>query len=554
LRELSSAGPRCATRPASARGLRRATGLVLPAALCIAASLSVPVAADEATAGPQFHLAELVVEGNTVLMDEELRGVLSRHLGPQRTPADVERARQALQDAYHQRGFQSVSVAIAAESRRTVLDGTVILAVTEGRLRSVTVSGTEYSSPLRLRQQMPALVEGAVPNFRDVQAQLAQLQGRDRQVAPNVNLHEPTGGLDIDLAVSETRPLHGLVELNNRYSNNTTELRSMVMLSWDNAAQRGDSLSLMWQTSPLEPAEGTVLFGSYQTRLPQPGTSLQFTALDTQSDVAAVGGVNVVGSGRTAGVKWSLARGAGDGGQWRFSAGAEFKEFNNRILAGGAATDSPLTYAPLTLALSRADENENVTREWSATALFALPGIGSDSFEIGEQNRFGASRQMHWLRLAGSVAQTLDSGAQWRVAASAQATDKSLVSNEQMSAGGMDSVRGYLEAEASGDIGAIVGIEWHSPVLMRAAQDAPEQPWFSAAHAYAFLDLAALELVGHVTAGQADRSELASLGVGLRSDIGRHGHAVLELANPLADGSSTEKNDPRLLFRLWATF
>lgn len=534
----------------------RATGLALPAALCIAAALPVPAAAAEAPAGPQFHLAELVVEGNTVLTDEELRGVLARHLGPHRTPADVERARQALQDAYHQRGFQSVSVAIAAESRRTVLDGTVILSVTEGRLRSVTVSGTEYSSPLRLREQMPSLVAGAVPNFRDVQAQLAQLQTRDRQVAPNVNLHERTGSLDIDLAVSETRPLHGLVELNNRYSNNTTELRSMAMLSWDNAAQRGDSLSLMWQTSPLEPAEGTVLFASYLTRLPQPGTSLQFTALDTQSDVAAVGGVNVVGSGRTAGVKWALARGAGDGdgAEWRFSAGAEFKEFNNRILVSGAATDSPLNYAPLTLSLSHADEDEDTSREWSVTTLFALPGIGSDSFEIGEQNRFGASRQLHWLRLGGSVTQRLDSGAQWRFSASAQATDRPLVSNEQLSAGGMDSVRGYLEAEASGDIGAIAGIEWHSPALTREAQDTPELPWFSAVHAYAFLDLAALEQVGRVTAGQDDRAELAALGLGVRTDIGRHGHAVIELANPLIDGSSTEKNDPRLLFRLWATF
>lgn len=521
--------------------------------LCILAGLPVPASA-EAEAGPRFYLAELVVEGNSLLSDEEVRVLLARHLGPQRTPADVERARQALQDAYHQRGFQSVSVAIAAESRRTVLDGTVVFAVTEGRLRSLTVSGTEYSSPVRLRRQLPALVEGEVPNFRDVQAQLAQLQTRDRQVAPNVNLHEPTGGLDIDLAVSETRPLHGLVELNNRYSNNTTELRSMAMLSWDNAAQRGDSLSLMWQTSPLEPAEGTVLFASYLSRLPQPGTSLQFTALDTQSDVAAVGGVNVVGSGRTAGVKWALARGAGDGAEWRFSAGAEFKEFNNRILVGGAATDSPLTYAPLTLSLSHAGEDEDTSREWSVTTLFALPGIGSDSFAIGEQNRFGASRQLHWLRLAGSVTQRLDSGAQWRFSTSAQATDRPLVSNEQLSAGGMDSVRGYLEAEASGDIGAIAGLEWHSPALTREVPDAPESPWFSAMHAYAFLDLAALEQIGRVTAGQADRAELASLGAGLRTDIGRHGHAVIELANPLIDGSSTEKGDPRLLFRLWATF
>lgn len=502
-----------------------------------------------------FAVLAFAVDGNSVLLPEDVQAVLAPFTGMERTVADVDRARDALQSAYHRRGYQTVSVSIAPESRRTLAEGLIVLTVTEGRIRKLNVTGTEYSSVERIRAQVPSLREGGVPNFNDVQADLAALnQQRDRQITPNVNVHEASGGLDVDLAVSETLPLHGLVEVNNRYSNGTTKTRALAMVSWDNARQRGDSVSVMVQTSPEDTDEGTVLFGSYLLRTQTPGFSVQFTALETESDVAALGGFSVVGAGQAFGIKgnWQLEDIAG--WQCGFSAGAEYKNFLNRVVQqGGGSIDSPLTYVPVGLSLSANRRDGVRALQWSLETMMTLPGVGSDSWEIGDQNRFGAARQMHWLRAAVDWSTDSESGQQFAASLALQATDVPLVSNEQFSAGGMDSVRGFLEAETTGDVGAVVSLEYRLAPFATQFPSAT-RTWLDDGRAYVFLDSARLELTGRLPAGQNDRTELYAVGAGASLDFFSHFHAVAEWAVPLVDGPYTAKNDSRLLFRLWGTF
>ncbi len=51
------------------------------------------------------------------------------------------------------------------------------------------------------------------------------------------------------------------------------------------------------------------------------------------------------------------------------------------------------------------------------------------------------------------------------MAADGQITDSPLVSSEQIAAGGMNSVRGYLSAEATGDYGVVGSLELRAPPL-----------------------------------------------------------------------------------------
>lgn len=513
-------------------------------------------AAAPARADRTLDLREFAVDGNTLLRDEDIRVALAPFLGPARTPADVDRARDALQRAYHARGFQSVSVGIAAESRRTVADGLVIFTVTEGRIRHLSVSGAEYSSVERIRAQVPSLREGDVPDFNALQAELAALnRQRDRAVTPTVRLHEPDGGLDVELAVSETLPLHGLFELNNRRSNGTSDLRAMALFSWDNAWQRGDSVSLMAQTSPLEPDEGQTLFVSWLARTALPTFTWQLSALDSQSDVAAVGGISVLGDGSTFGLRgnWQLPA----LGDWQptLSAGIDYKDFRNRVVvAGGGTVESPLTYVPVSVSLAAQRRGEAHTLRLSLDGMTTLPALGSDSWEIGDQNRYGATRQMRWLRGGADVALDRPDGSQWGLALNAQGTDLPLVSNEQFSAGGMDSVRGYFEAEAAGDVGATASVEYRLPAFVSWFDASPPSWLGERGRAYVFADLAHVALRGDVPAGQARDNGFYATGVGATADIGRHLHAVVEWALPLTDGPYTERQDSRLLFRLWGTF
>ena len=106
------------------------------------------------------------------------------YLGPDRTLSDIEAAREALQTIYQERGYQSVYVDLPEQQ---VADGIVFLQVSETKVGRVRVVGAKHYSPLTIRDEVPALQEGEVPNFNKAQAELTNLnRGASRQVVPLV--------------------------------------------------------------------------------------------------------------------------------------------------------------------------------------------------------------------------------------------------------------------------------------------------------------------------------------------------------------------------------
>ena len=76
--------------------------------------------------------------------------------------------------------------------------------------------------------------------------------------------------VDISLKVKDSLPLHGSLEINNRATHDTTELRLSGALRYDNLWQRDHSVSFQFQLSPQDPDEVRVFSASY-TRAPVPG-------------------------------------------------------------------------------------------------------------------------------------------------------------------------------------------------------------------------------------------------------------------------------------------
>ena len=110
--------------------------------------------APAASAQQSFDVHEYRVLGNTVLSNREIEGVLYSRLGDKKTLDDVEKARAALEDAYHTAGYATVFVDIPPQE---VADGIVRLRVTEGRVRVRTISGAHYFSEGKILEQLPAL-------------------------------------------------------------------------------------------------------------------------------------------------------------------------------------------------------------------------------------------------------------------------------------------------------------------------------------------------------------------------------------------------------------
>ena len=224
-------------------------------------SLQGDEASPPATAAPPaqertFEINAYDVEGNTLLDQLAVETAVYPHLGPGRTPADVEAARAALEKAYQAHGYQSVIVQVPAQNAAS---GIVRLRVTEARVGHVRVSGSEYHLPSVVREQMPSLQEGQVPDFRAVQRDLADVNRLpDRRVTPSLKPGRIPGTVDVDLHVNDDLPLHASVEVNNDHSQNTKPLRTLATVHYDNLWQLGHSLSATYSVAPQQPSNSEV--------------------------------------------------------------------------------------------------------------------------------------------------------------------------------------------------------------------------------------------------------------------------------------------------------
>ena len=150
------------------------------------AQTTAPSAPNEPTSEqlPRFDLLELRVVGNSVLPALAIETAVYPMLGPNRTIRDVERARDALERAYREQGFLTVAVDIPEQK---VKRGTVTLRVTQGRIGRLSIKGNRYYSRGMIREKVPSLAAGSVPNFQDVQEELAALgKNENRRITPTL--------------------------------------------------------------------------------------------------------------------------------------------------------------------------------------------------------------------------------------------------------------------------------------------------------------------------------------------------------------------------------
>jgi hemolysin activation/secretion protein len=497
----------------------------------------------------RFDIDEFRVNGNTVLPVRDIETATYGFLGPARTADDVEKARAALENLYQKRGYPTVTVEIP---RQDPSGGIVRIDVTERRIGRLRVTNAHYFEPDAIRDAAPSLAPGTVPNIDDVQRDMRALNlWPGRAVAPELRAGQDPGTMDVDLQVTDRLPLHGSLELNNRRSADTTPLRLVGSLGYDNLWQKGDSIGLFFQVAPDNTADALVYSATYTFRIPGTGLAVVASYVKSDSNVTSVGGTNVVGKGQIAGLRLQVPlpgpRSGAAGFSHDLSAGFDYKDFDQRLTLSSAANEVPLIYYPGAVTYEANWTSETSHTELSASTVFGTPGLGS-SVAVLESNRAFASS--HFIYLKGSVAHTheLPWGMQFWARAVGQATTNSLVPNEQFNAGGADTVRGYLEAEVLGDNGAGIQTELRSPSFAEAIG-----PRVNELRVHLFLDAAETEL-NQPLPEQRRSYGLGSAGIGVRARVADHATAVLDNAYTLGDALSTKQHSDVVLFRLIGDF
>lgn len=492
--------------------------------------------ADEAT----FDIFEYRVEGATLLPVTIVEKSVYKHLGEKKTIADVESAREALEQAYHGAGYLTVLVSIPQQK---VEGGVVKLAVTEAPVDRLRVVESRYFSLSEIKAGVPELAEGNVPNFPQMQTELAALnRSADRRITPVLRPGKTPGTVEVDLKVQDELPWHGAIEVNNRYSQDTTPTRANASMRWDNLWGKQHSLGLTVQGVPENPSESRVLSANYTWPLAS-GNYLAFYGVKSDSDVAAIGTLNVVGKGKIFGTRYIVPLPGDEGFFHTATVGADYKDFDQAVnLIGSGGFNTPITYLPFTLGWDGTWLGEGRTTKFGAAFNFHLRGLVGDEQEFADK-RFKGRPGYAFLRGSASHSETLDS--RWRIEgrASWQLAGQALISNEQFTIGGADTVRGYLESAASGDKGLTMSLEVATPNLAKGVSESLDD-----AHFLGFIDVGTVRVIDPISA--TDRYTLAGAGMGLRVKGWRGVSGSLDWAVALRELGATKRGDSRVYFKL----
>ncbi|HEX8312466.1 MAG TPA: POTRA domain-containing protein [Chthoniobacteraceae bacterium] len=496
---------------------------------------------------PPMYIREYRVQGARNLPRISVEEAVYPYLGPGRTSEDVEQARAALEKAYHEKGFETVSVEIPVQQVRRGIVRLQVVEATVGRFR---VKGSRYFLPSHIKNRARSMAEGRVINFNQVTQEIVGLnQLADRQITPEIRAGVELGTVDIDLNVKDTFPLHGSVELNNRYTANTTPLRLSAALSYNNLWQLGHSIGGNFQISPQNPDEVRIYSGYYIARFPNyTPLSLMLTATKQESNTVIPGsGAGVTAPGEVIGLRALIALPPGKGFSQSLSVDFDYKHFEQTLTLAGLASSTPISYYPFTLGYSANWQGKGYNTAANAGITWHFRGMGSKR-DAYDENRFRSDGNFVYFR--GDIAHTQKLPEDFEVFGKVlgQIANRPLLNTEQIAGGGLDSVRGYLEAEALADNGLFGSLEVRTPSLLSWMKGEGNEWRF-----YTFLEGGIL-ILNDPLPEQEDRFELASYGFGTRFQMFDYLNASLDAGFPIVDGANTKTGDLRLTFRVWAEF
>ena len=463
--------------PVAVGGRGGALAWLLAAGLAAAlptAALSQANAPAAASLDARVSVRAFKVDGNTLLDAALLQSTLQPWLG-ERSLVDLRQAAQAVQGLYARAGYGAV---VAYLPPQPVADGTLSIAVVEGKVGRVTVQGAQRLSTARLRAALPSLVEGRTPQLRRIDAELQMAnENPSRTVGVLLGPGGAPGEVEATVKVEEHALHRFSLGLGNSGNPRTGDYR--LSLGWQHADLSGhdDVLNLQLQTSPTQSRAVSVISAGYRLPLVRQLAALELFAAYSDVDGGSQalpgsgGDLRFSGKGRIAGARgvWYLPR-RGEYDQ-RLTTGLEYRAYLNDCgvngLPSGAcgSAGQSVSVQPLTLEYA-------VQTGGSSPAMLSL-GLAHNLAFGGQHSaaadfeavRPGAARRYTVLRLQGQIARPVLEDWQLAARAALQYSADRLVPGEQFGLGGAGSVRGYHERELSADNGLTASLELVSPRL-----------------------------------------------------------------------------------------
>jgi hemolysin activation/secretion protein len=362
----------------------------------------------------------------------------------------------------------------------------------------------------------------------------------------------------MDLEVDDTFPLHGSLELNNRYSTNTVPLRLSGSLSYSNLWALGHTIGGSVQVAPERPQDALIYSAFYSLPVSE-SLSFMLSGMKQDSNVSTLGGAAVVGRGEIYGIRANWTLPASDTYFHTLSFGLDYKHFDQDVVFAGQMIQTPIDYYPLQLAYYGSTRSDKTFTEGNVSANWHSRGMGSDIPSV-DRKRYNADGAYIYFR--GDLAQTRDLAQGFQVMGKVQGqySPYPLINTEQYAGGGQSTVRGYLESAALGDSGWFGTLELRSPSFLKkwsdkhrpkdaAETDPDKHEW----RVYGFVEGGRL-FVNDPLPDEAISYDLASYGIGSRIKLWNKLNGSIDAALPIHTLAPTVKDDLFISFRLWTEF
>ena len=515
----------------------------------LAADAVTPAETDQAVL--RFTISQYVVEGGSLLSKAEIDAAVAPYVGKSKDFSDVQRALEAVEDAYAKRGFSAVHVLLPEQELEK---GTVRFRVVESRFGKVTVKDNRFVSEANALNAVPSVRSGGVPRSKQIARELKLAnENPARQMNVVLKAGAKEDEVDASVVVTDSKPSIWGVSADNTGSPETG--RSRLGLSYRNAnAFNADHVAgIQYVMSPQYTDRVKVLGGSYKIPLYQSGGSLQFFGGYSNVNAVMGGLTNFQGGGRLLSMRYNYMLKRFGGFDPRLSFGLDWRNFRRIELTAppppitlyNEITVLPVsvTYAALGK-FARSDVNFNVSL--SANLPKASKGKDADFAAYDPVNLTRPEPGYKVLRYGVGYSQTIGEGWQLRTALSGQRSSNVLIQGEQMRLGGADAVRGFSEGSEGGETAMRLNVEGYTPDFGTGDIRTRALLFYDAGQAKP----------ATTPPGTAAKTTISSIGIGLRANYGEQFSMRLDVAKIVKAGKDPEQQagDKRVHLSLNATF
>ena len=466
---------------------------------------------------------------------------------------------------YDEHGYILAQAFIPAQK---VADGVVVVQVLEGKLASVRVEGNKKYPASTLKRPFKSLI-GAPVDKDSIESALLTLTNYPGITAFGVlGAGTDVGTTDLTLRVQSEERFRIETVLDNYGTQFAGQDRVQLTLTINDPLHMADRLKLtgLYATGSSSGASHGAYGGvDYEIPVFSPNDSLHVVHLTNQYDVGAAAASVTTGksNGKTRvdelGYRHDFAR-------TRLGSASIGVAFNVK----SATFDSPpsvvyddkLTTARIDAQWERVDTRFRGvdTVLFSYTHGFngllgALGAYDPAAAATSRSSRLGASGEFNKFNLQMQRLQRLTQYTSLVLRVDGQYTHDPLVSLEQFSLGGPDSVRAYSVSETLAEKGGVASLEFVMGAPGFASRPAPgSRTWGDILQFSLFVDYANGDLNAPLVASQNSSVALSGAGGAIQFSLPGRVFARVDVSTHLTDRTPTNGHSPQCYFRLGTSF